>query len=203
MKHKIISFIGMDGSGKTTLTNKLIKDLSKKGYKTKYIYSGKGRKNILPIQFFGQRYVKNQEKKTKNKRTTPKEIKISLIRTLSAPIFAFDLFLRYLFVILPKIFKYDFVITDRYSTDILLMAKVPFGLKKFLYFFLPRPNKIFYIYHDLKVLNRRKPSHPYEDLKRQEKLFRKILRKIKHIPIKNEKIEESLNQIEKEILNDH
>ena len=193
----------MDGSGKTTLTNKLIQDLGKKGYKTKYIYSGKGMQNILPIQFFGKKYVKRQAEKEKKTKKKSKKNKISIIHTLSAPIFAFDLLLRYLFVIWPKTFKYNFVITDRYSTDILLMAKVPFGLKKFLYFFLPRPNKTFYIYHELKVLNKRKPEHPYHDLERQEALFKKILQKIKHVPIKNEMIKRSLYQIEKEILNDY
>ena len=201
MTSKIISFIGMDGAGKTTLTNRLISELRKEGHKTKYIYSGKGRDNILPIQFFGRRYVKNKKKKEKEK-VGPDKNKISMLHTLAAPVFAFDLLLRYLFVILPNKVGNEFVITDRYSTDILLMARVPFGFKRFLYFFLPKPDKIFYIYHDLDVLNRRKPSHPYQDLKRQKVIFSKILKKIDYSPIKNEGVRESVERIKKELLND-
>ena len=54
------------------------------------------------------------------------------------------------------------------------MNKVPMKFKKFLYFFMPKSEKIFYLYNDLSELHRRKPEHSVEDLKRQKRLFEEI-----------------------------
>jgi len=197
-KGKLIAFIGMDGAGKSTLTNKLEILLKKKNLKVQTIYCGRGRNNILPIVSLGKIYRNmggqpSNAPKYKNKYKNFE--KISLIQTISAPIFAFDLFLRYYFNILPKLKKYDIIIADRYSTDILLMNKVPFWLKKILFKILPKANKIFYIFNDIKILHKRKPSHNKIDLIRQERIFKKILKEIKVKRIKNDNLDKSLKQI--------
>ncbi len=202
MKHKIITFIGMDGAGKTTITNKLKERLEKKGLKVEIIYGGRGRNNILPIQFLGKIYKKAGGKESnvpevKNKNDDFE--KISFIHTLTAPIFALDLILRHFFIVLPKKKKNDLIITDRYTTDILLMNKVPVNFKKFLYFFMPKPEKIFYLYNDMEELQRRKPEHSIEDLKRQKRLFEDINKSLNPVKIKTVKKENSVNQVIKHI----
>lgn len=205
MDHKIITFIGMDGSGKTTITKRLKEILEKKGLKVEIIYGGRGRNNILPIQFLGKLY-KNAGGKDSNvpdgKLNKMEDFeKTSFIYTISAPLFALDLILRHFFIVIPKRNKNDFIITDRYTTDILLMNKVPMGFKKFLYFFMPKPEKIFYLYNDLTELKRRKPEHSIEDLKRQKRLFDDINKSLKPIKIKtitmNESVDKVINYIEK------
>lgn len=195
MKGRLISFIGMDGAGKSTLTKLTKNTLEKTGFRASLVYVGRGRNNVLPIQFFGKIYRKTGGVESNIPTTRDKFEKISVIHTLAAPIFALDLLLRYFFIILPEQLKNDFVITDRYSTDILLMNKVPMNLKKFLYWFFPKPNKTFYIYNNISVLHKRKPDHSIKDLERQEKLFAKIIKKTNAVKIKNDKIKDSLKKI--------
>lgn len=200
---KLISFIGMDGSGKSTLSKITKETLVRKGHKAVLIYTGRGRNNLLPIQFFGNLYRKaggRESNLPEEKRGQSNFEKISIIHTLAAPVFAFDLILRYFFVINPASRKNDFVITDRYSTDILLMNKVPFGFKKFLYFFIPKPDKVIYVYNKISVLHKRKSDHPIKDLERQEKLYSKILKGTNAVKIKNDSIQKSMKQIMEELL---
>lgn len=195
MNGKLIAFIGMDGAGKSTVLGLLKKRLEKQGFKVKTIYSGRGRGNLLPIQFFGRVYRKAGGKESNVPVKGRKFEKISLIHTLSAPIFTLDLILRYFFIIKPMLKRYDYVLTDRYSTDILLMNKVLWKFKLMLSRLIPKPNKIFYIYNNIKILYKRKPDHSIEDLRRQEKLFSKILTFIKTIKIKNNNLDLSIAKI--------
>jgi thymidylate kinase len=150
----VISLIGMDGTGKTTNITYLHEVLERNKIKHEIVYGGRGKNNILPIQSI--------------------KIKPSKItRFLSAPVFAFDLFLRYWVHIFHKRFIKDIVIVDRFSSDILLMKDVPMFFKKMLYCFMPKATKCIYLYNRPEVLAKRK-EHPIEDLIRQEKLFEQV-----------------------------
>jgi thymidylate kinase len=199
MKNKpLISFIGMDGSGKTTTSNKVIEIIKKNYLRVEYVYGGRGRNNILPIQAIGKGYRKAGGKGSLGKEGKGLK-KFSLIHTCAAPVFAFDQFLRYLFKILPSRKKNDFVITDRYSTDILLMNKVPMWLKRILYSVFPRPTMTIYLYNTPEILAKRKGDHPIEDLQRQEKIFRKIGKLAKPIKIKSDGIESTVDKVLEEV----
>jgi len=167
---KLVSIIGMDGTGKSTLINNLDKLYSTSLIKHKMYYFGRGKNNIIPIQKFG----KGIAKKVETKELKELKEKFNLQRTLAAPIFAFDLLLRYLFVILPQRKLNDLVITDRFTTDVLLMKGVPKTIKQILYFFMPKSDLLIYLHNKPKILSKRK-NHPVQDLKRQELLFKKIL----------------------------
>ncbi|MBW3017478.1 nucleotidyltransferase family protein [Candidatus Woesearchaeota archaeon] len=189
-KADLVSFIGMDGTGKTTATNELIKILKQNKIKNKLVYTGRGKANILPIQAVGQPYKKREKKPSK------------LLYTLAAPVFAFDLWLRYWFKIWPLRKRRRLVITDRYASDMLLMANVPNWMRKFLYMFFPKPSKIIYLYNKPEILHKRKPEHPIEDMKRQEKLFKDILPKLKPKPvqIKSENIDKTLQKVAEAVI---
>ncbi len=193
---KLISFIGIDGAGKSTLVKTVNERLNKSGEKSAVIYAGRGRGNILPIQFFGKIYRKAGGKEANIPRKGYAFEKAGVLHTLSAPIFALDMLLRYFLVIIPKLLNHDYVITDRYSTDILLMNKVSEWMKSFLFRLFPKPTKIFYIYSSINVLHRRKPEHSVQDLKRQKKIFAKIIRITNAEKIKNDSIYESTENIE-------
>ncbi len=185
----------MDGSGKTTVSDIVKKTLEAKGLKVSLIYSGRGRNNVLPIQFFGKKYMKKKKTYSNHPKKGEKFEKISLIHTLSSFVFSLDMILRYWKFIKPALKKHDYVITDRYSTDILLMNKVPWWLKKILYFFIPKPKKTIYIYNDIDVLQERKPEHPREDLHRQEKIYAKIIKATKAYKVKNDVLDKTVKEV--------
>jgi len=185
----LVSLIGMDGAGKTTATKAMMNILDKNKIKAALVYTGRGKKNILPIQAVGRPY-KQVEKKMK----LPKTI-LQTIYTLAAPFFAADLFLRYWFSIFPKRMSKKIVITDRYATDMLVMRHVPDAVRKVLYAILPKPTTTIYLYNDPKILNKRKPQHPIEDLYRQEKLYNNLINDLCVIQIKSESREQVIADV--------
>ncbi|MBU1703786.1 MAG: hypothetical protein KJ922_00300, partial [Nanoarchaeota archaeon] len=105
----LISFIGPDGSGKSTTAKALSKFLAKENRKNVIIYTGRGRNQLLPIRKVGNFY-KSKERKKDIRKQAKCTLKKKLIYTLWAPVFTADLLLRYLFVILPKRLKKHVVI---------------------------------------------------------------------------------------------
>lgn len=193
----LISFIGIDGSGKTTISNKIVKILNDNGLSSKYVYTGRGKNNILPIFQISSKVI-NSTRHSNN--LINQNSKNNVLRTVSCFVFSFDLLLRYFFQILPLRIKNNFVITDRYFTDILLMKSVPMFLKQIMYSIFPKPTKTYYLFNDLHILHSRKKDHDLYDLKRQELIFTKINYFVKPIVIKNENIDNSLRQILSSIL---
>ncbi len=177
----VVSFIGMDGSGKTTATSKMIELLKEHRIKSELVYVGRGRGNILPIQFFGRKY-KRREKQIDSKSKKNKDIKFSrkVLYSLAAPVFYLDFLLRYFRVFVARRTK-KVVITDRFATDFLIMKNVPLWLRNLLYILSPKPNAVIYLYNSPRLLYKRKPGHPAGDLERQEKLYASVLRKVKKV----------------------
>ena len=177
----VISFIGMDGSGKTTATSKMIDLLKVHRIKSELVYVGRGRGNILPIQFFGRKY-KRREKQIDSDSKKSGNVKFSrkVVYSLAAPVFYLDFLLRYFKVFVARRTK-KLVITDRFATDFLIMKNVPLWLRKLLYILSPKPNVVIYLYNSPKVLYKRKPGHPAGDLERQEKLYSMVLKQVKKV----------------------
>jgi len=200
-KAPLISLIGMDGVGKTTATRNLKKIFEENNIDYSIIYTGRGRENILPVQFFGKRYKRIEERIEKKRRTRKTPIWKNIIYTLSSPIFALDQLIRYIARIWPKRKTKRVVITDRYSTDILLMANVPMCFKIILHSFFPKPTQTIYLWNKPSILHKRKLDHPLEDLERQKKIFSDINKTIKPIAIKTENIKQTTEDIAEIIFN--
>ena len=75
------------------------------------------------------------------------------------------------------------------------MNKVPSWLKSFLYLFFPKPDETFYLYNTITILHKRKSDHPVEDLKRQEKIFAKLVKKVNATKVKNDKLNKTVGKI--------
>ncbi len=174
----LISVVGPDGSGKSTLVQKLNEFLQSTERKTALIYTGRGRDHFLPITFLGRKYKHSEKKKDIEKGdltlTKISNWKRRLIYTCAAPIFTLDLLLRYYFRILPQRFKGEIVITDRYCSDIVLMKHVPFWFKRILLGLFPKPTISIYLYNDPEVLHQRRPEESIPELKRQMEIFEKF-----------------------------
>ncbi len=201
----LISVIGPDGAGKSTMVKNLKYFLESNGRKISLIYTGRGRENILPIAYFGRKYKKKEKKRDKVTGDFYKHKKASLKRrvlyTLSCPIFALDLYLRYLFKILPERRKGKIVITDRYCSDIILMKNVPSWLKNFFLTLFPKPTINIFLYNDPETLHQRRPEEPINELERQMSIFGKLNydMKIKSTDQKKDYIE-IINFIQKRLL---
>ncbi len=192
----MVSIIGMDGAGKSTAMENIRNVLEKSLVNFELLYFGRGRNNILPIQFFGQRYHK-KVKLVSSQLINGQDIvsfRTRLLYSIAAPVFALDLWLRYVFVALPARKRKHVVITDRFASDILLMKNVPTWLKRVLYFFLPKPTVTVYLYNDIKILHKRK-DHPWEDYVRQEKIFGEINKFLRPVKVKSESLDPVVNTI--------
>lgn len=167
--YPLISIIGPNGAGKSTLVAALVQYLQKNNRKALQIYTGRGRGQLLPFQKLGNAYKHKERKKDKQQR--PSLWKRKILYTSIVPIFALDLWIRYLFLIWPLRQQRTIVITDRYCTDILLMPNVPFLLRYFLFQLFPKPTKTFYLYNSPKVLHERRQEESLENLQKQLIVF--------------------------------
>src|SRR3989338_4439199 len=171
----LISVVGPDGSGKSTLVQRINECLQSTQRKTVLIYTGRGRDHFLPITFLGRKYKHSEKKKDIQKGdstlTKTSNWKRRLIYTCVAPIFTLDLLLRYYFRILPRRFKGETVITYRYCSDIVLMKHVPFWFKRVLLGLFPKPTISIYLYNEPEMLHQRRPEESIPELKRQMEIF--------------------------------
>ena len=164
--YPMISLIGPDGSGKTTIAN----ELSKRIQNSEVIYMGRAKSNVNKIS-------------SKIKERKP------WMYFIASFLYFVDLLIKYWFYVFPLRFK-KVVITDRYISDMYLMKHVPKFLKKVYLFFTPKPTFTFYLWNDVEVLHQRK-GHDKEDLKRQMEL----LGELDSIKIKNDDIDDTVEKI--------
>ncbi|HLD00868.1 MAG TPA: hypothetical protein VJC39_03930 [Candidatus Nanoarchaeia archaeon] len=182
----LISVLGPDGAGKSTLVDTLTTYLQQTGRKTAVVYMGRGRGHVLPITKLGQKY----KRKEKQDNPTPTLEKISLKKrltyTLYSPVFTLDLLLRYYLKILPSRFQKKIVLTDRYCSDIILMKNVPLWLKKLLLSLFPRPTLTLFLYNTPEILHQRRPEETLFELQRQLDIFPILTKRLNSVNIKTQ-----------------
>lgn len=185
----LVSIVGPDGAGKSTMVKAVNESLLESGRKTSLIYTGRGRDHILPITVMGRKYKSKEKKKDRAKgdvtlsKTTG--LRRRLLYTFAAPVFTLDLLLRYYFRILPQRLKKKIVVTDRYCSDIILMKHVPFGVKKLFLRLFPNPTVSILLYNSPEVLNQRRPEESIPELERQMAIFNRLKYSLK-VPTENQ-----------------
>lgn len=197
--YPLISLIGPDGAGKSTMAKKLAEFLRENDKKVAVIYAGRGKGQILPFRKIGNQYKKKEKKRDlqniqKRQNNFLKNRKISFKRRLlyltALPIYALDLLLRYWLQIMPKRRRRKVVITDRYCSDLFLMENVPLFIKQGILKLFPKPTLIFYLYQTPEVLRQRRPEETKEELERQLNLFEKMKKELKMREILSEDLEQ-------------
>jgi len=142
---KLIAFIGIDGSGKTTQTSILINQLKKNKKKVVQINAF----SYLLLRFLINFLKKKSKKESKENNPLLNYEKKCLIFNLF-PVFALiDNWLFFLTKILPVLYKNDYVVCDRYFYDF-GPSYLEFGygnlpIIKFYLKFLPRPDFTFWL----------------------------------------------------------
>ena len=189
--YPLISFIGPDGSGKSTAAEHLVEVLKENRRDALLVYMGRGKKNILPIKKIAGKYKKHEDSQKKGKQ--------KLIYSLAAPVYTLDLLIRYFTTIFPQRKSKKMIVTDRYCSDILLMQHAPFWFKRILLSFFPKPTLTFYLHQDAQVLYGRRKQQSVEELERQMKLFDYLSKKFTAVSVQTTSFEEDSAMIEEKV----
>ena len=197
--YPMVSFIGPDGSGKTTAAEHICEILKKNKREASLIYMGRGKGNFLPIKNLAARYKKYEEKQETYADLKKSSFGQKLIYSAAAPVYTLDLLVRYFSIILPLRKCKKIVVTDRYCSDILLMPHVPFVLKRMLLSLFPKPSLTFYLRNDADILYNRRKQQSLAELERQMRLFGYLSRKFKAIEIKTTSFEKDSLAIEEAV----
>ena len=145
---KVISFIGLDGTGKTTAANMLVDKFKKCGLRAEYRYMGRKKNHFLPMHKVSK-IAGVSEIQTKKQPT-----KLYLItREL---IYFLDFSMRYYFTILPRILSGTSIVCDRYAYDFFLDKYFSSFSYLLLRFFYPRPHLLIFLDVDEDEIIRRK-----------------------------------------------
>lgn len=133
----VVTFIGLDGVGKTTLCHSTIQVLRRFKYKAKYLYMGRVRGHVLPLHAISKRAGVSR-----SKRRGKSKYFYLLVRDL---IYAFDMLLRYFLYIVPyKMFGW-IIVCDRYAYDIYLDEYQTFLSRWFLDHLYPRAEVLIFL----------------------------------------------------------
>ena len=156
----IVSFMGVDGSGKSTLIELLKKKLKNKFRKIKYIH-------LRPYLILLDKSTV-QANPHKSKKTWP--ILLNFFRILY-------------WLIIYRFFFYLFgnnsnqlIIFDRYAHDLIIdpiryKFNLPINIAKFILDLFPNPNLWIVVNAPIKVLEKRKKELPTKELKRQIRTY--------------------------------
>ena len=186
----IVSFMGVDGSGKSTLIELLRKKLKNKFRKIKYIH-------LRPYLILLDKSTV-QANPHKSKKTWP--ILLNFFRILY-------------WLIIYRFFFYLFgnnsnqlIIFDRYAHDLMIdpiryKFNLPINITKFILNLFPNPNLWIVVNAPIKVLEKRKKELPTKELKRQIRTYLNFAKQRKNSIVvnTNNSVQSSLSLIIKKI----
>jgi len=166
MKNRLIALSGVDGSGKSTLAQGLVSKLKKEG------------KSVLTLnvfEYFVLKKIIELFRKPSGKIRGPMKNKNPFL-VFSLPFVIIDFWIHYLLQLNPLRRNHDYIICDRYFTDMLVILSyldyLPKDLFKFCTEIIPKPN--------LQVILRLDPNqarskeHTLEYYKDEQALYNEI-----------------------------
>lgn len=177
----LITVIGPDGSGKTTIMNRLARDLRK----NRRVHEIHWRPAWLPHigELFGKEVTSDPSYTdfTPHK-APPSGFFGSLLRLFY---YTIDFTLGFFIKIRPYLKNSDIVLFDRYYYDFIVdprrsRIKLPKVIPTFLLRLVPPPDFVFFLDNDPHVLLQRKQELPLKELFRQLKMYRDLIPEIKN-----------------------
>lgn len=179
-KIKIITFLGVDGSGKSTLIKELRKYYKTNKIKNKYIH-------LIP------RLINKKTKPVKNPHSKEFRSELASFLKLLYWIFLFKIFIVKI-LLENKNFIYIF---DRYPHDLLIDPKryrfrLNPNITEFMLNFMPKPSHCIVLCGPPKLLWRRKKEIDYKSLKSINKKYKKFAKKNNFFLLQTNKNKKSL-----------
>ena len=183
-KKPAIAFIGIDGSGKTTLIERFGKKLDENGKKYKVIYMGLGRDIQIPflkelMEFYARiRYGGIKKKDYHRSRDNLRE---------RGPLWLLVQYIEFWvrYIKAKKYSKDHIIIFDRFFYDgLILGSDLSFNIFRFL---TPRPDKCFLIRAPPEVIRKRKKEAEIKEIIKYYKKAERLARHFKVIDIDNTK----------------
>lgn len=168
----MLTLLGPDGSGKSTVGKKLLKDLAPAFWHTQYIHlrpevgvSSNGRDNSPVVDPHGK---------------PPRHWTTSLLKCLY---YVFDYNAGYLCKIKPRLIQTSMVVFDRYYHDLLVdPARYRYGgplpAAKACGNFLPYPDLFLILDAPAETLHQRKQEVPLEETIRQRQAYRRLAKRL-------------------------
>lgn len=153
---KLICFIGIDGSGKTTLAKRLVELMKRKGMNCKYIHGGYKPLILKPIMIVGRLFflrqkngaknyveARNRKRKIFNNYFLSKTYKLILLLDYLVQIFLkLNLSLIFGKKVICDRYVYDVIINDL-SVDLHLSKRDIKNLLRICFYILPKPEIVF------------------------------------------------------------
>lgn len=172
----LVSFSGIDGAGKSTQIELLVKALKERGFK---VNAGES----MFTYFLLKPIIGILRSATSSPSDGPVKRNNNLIPKLWF-LFAFaDIWVGYILKIRPMVDKYDFVIADRFYTDIwanlLYYGYCPDWAFRFLIKLLPKADIAFMLQADPKIVQKREQEFPPNYYEEQTKIYKRLSTLIK------------------------
>jgi thymidylate kinase len=174
----LVCVIGLDGSGKTTHTNHLVKFLSEKGYSAKYVWAAS--KPFFSYFLFGlTRLLGYWKTSNKDAFTDPLELASEPVREklglLVRILFFVDFNLRTITKIRLPLLLGRIIVCDRYVYDI-IMDLMYSDLYSFQWYSLlirtvPKPDIAFFLDADAEVICSRRSNFSINTMRRKRKVY--------------------------------
>ena len=187
----VVSFMGVDGSGKSTLIELLRKKLKNKFRKIKYIH-------LRPYLILLDKSIV-QSNPHNSKATWP--MLLNFFRILY-----WLIIYRFFFHLFANNSK-QLIIFDRYAHDLMIdpiryKFNLPINIAKFILDLFPNPNLWIVVNAPIKVLEKRKKELPTKELKRQIRTYLNFAKQRKNSIVvnTNNSVQSSLSLIIKKLI---
>lgn len=181
----LITFSGIDGSGKTTYSKSLIKSLEKRGVQCKYVYGRLEPIILKPFIYIGRKFLlKNKDIFNNYKEySTTKKLKIKEHKILSKVYFnilTIDYYIQLFLKVKVPLLLGKNLVCDRYIYDTVIMdiaVDKDYSLNDIklqidrLFRFFPKPAISFYIEVSESIAFERKDDTPSIEYLRERTLF--------------------------------
>ena len=190
----LVSFMGVDGCGKTTTVNGLQSVLDINSIKSDIIYMGRWRNQVSPMANASKKYGMTGLRSPKKKHGLPFKL-YCLLRDLA---YLTDMWLRYWLKLFPKMKRGHTIITDRYVYDLLLDINSTLLCRIAVRYLFPKPLIVFYLNNEPEVIRKRKKELDVSEMVRQMEIFNGLKEYYHVIEVKSDNIDQTIDRVARE-----